>query len=206
MQIDATCSICSKSDPAYKCPACAKPYCSVLCCKKHKVEAKCTGMADLDDVVLRYISRESLLGPRGYSNDRDLISSSTSSSGDSNIKAEANPSQEDLNRQQIADRDYNFLNLIERRIGVQRNLAHSVIRKQPKFVSSMRRAARGNRRSGNVSSNEHGHGRGRTRGNRAQSISTISYKPPPPPDSSDSASQSDSNEDEDSNKVTVLPP
>ncbi|XP_059607359.1 zinc finger HIT domain-containing protein 3 [Phlebotomus argentipes] len=34
------CVICEENSAKYKCPTCAVPYCSVVCCKKHK-ESPC---------------------------------------------------------------------------------------------------------------------------------------------------------------------
>lgn len=31
------CVECGKEDDKYKCPTCRAPYCSLSCCKKHKV-------------------------------------------------------------------------------------------------------------------------------------------------------------------------
>lgn len=39
-----TCSECSGEQPKYKCPKCREPYCSIVCCRKHK-EKDCEASA-----------------------------------------------------------------------------------------------------------------------------------------------------------------
>ncbi|XP_012524444.2 zinc finger HIT domain-containing protein 3 [Monomorium pharaonis] len=33
-----TCCVCGKDGASYKCPTCRAPYCSIGCCKEHKVQ------------------------------------------------------------------------------------------------------------------------------------------------------------------------
>lgn len=40
------CMVCSQAVKQYKCPACSIFTCSLMCCKKHKVQSGCTGKRD----------------------------------------------------------------------------------------------------------------------------------------------------------------
>ncbi|KAF7988983.1 hypothetical protein HCN44_007293 [Aphidius gifuensis] len=40
------CSVCETNNALYKCPACKTPYCSIECCKNHKLNKCETSIAD----------------------------------------------------------------------------------------------------------------------------------------------------------------
>ncbi|KAK9237103.1 hypothetical protein V1525DRAFT_404962 [Lipomyces kononenkoae] len=132
--LQSSCVTCFKESPVYKCPGCLVRYCSVACFNTHKSRSGCPGMRDVKDAVVRYISRTEIMGRQGYS------------SGNM-------PENEEERRkmQVLRDRDYNFLSLLERRIGVQRNIAQDALRRGTRRVRGRgsRRGGRGGR--GNIS-------------------------------------------------------
>lgn len=46
----ASCCVCQSKEPKYKCPKCLLPYCSVNCCKEHKLE-KCVFQAPVTPII-----------------------------------------------------------------------------------------------------------------------------------------------------------
>ncbi|KAK7205491.1 hypothetical protein BZA70DRAFT_278261 [Myxozyma melibiosi] len=148
--LQSSCVSCFKEAPPYKCPKCMARYCSVACFNTHKARTSCTGMKDIKDAVIRYISRTELMGTRGYA---DLNAEANDESGAASRPQPDEDEREIEKRQRIGDRDYNFLSLIERRIGVQKNIAQDALR-------------RGSSRLGR-------RGRGRGRGGRGQSSTRV---------------------------------
>ncbi|KAK9385818.1 hypothetical protein V1515DRAFT_640120 [Lipomyces mesembrius] len=118
--LQSSCVSCFKESPAYKCPACLARYCSVACFSTHKSRSGCRGMSDVKDTVMRYIPRMELIGRQGYN--YAAGSGAVGSGGDV-----GGDTEETRKAQRLRDRDYNFLSLIERRIGVQRNIAQDVL-------------------------------------------------------------------------------
>lgn len=47
-----SCCVCQSKEPKYKCPKCLLPYCSVNCCKEHKLE-KCVFQAPVTPIIKR---------------------------------------------------------------------------------------------------------------------------------------------------------
>ncbi|KAK9481025.1 hypothetical protein V1514DRAFT_65756 [Lipomyces japonicus] len=133
--LQSSCSICFKQSPAYKCPACLSKYCSIACFKSHKARTSCPGMAEIKDVVLKYVPRNELIGKHGYRE----------------IPEHENDDQDEIQkRQRISDRDYNFLSLLERRVGVGKNIAQDILRQRRGNRVRGRGRGRGGRRDGNL--------------------------------------------------------
>ncbi|KAK9359372.1 hypothetical protein V1504DRAFT_228413 [Lipomyces starkeyi] len=141
--LQSSCVTCFKESPAYKCPACLARYCSVACFSTHKSRSGCPGMRDVKDTVMRYIPRMELIGRQGYY--------SAAGSGAVGRGGDVGEDKEETRKaQRLRDRDYNFLSLIERRIGVQRNIAQNVLRRGTRRARGRGggrggRAGRGNR-------------------------------------------------------------
>ncbi|KAK9317103.1 hypothetical protein V1522DRAFT_399405 [Lipomyces starkeyi] len=141
--LQSSCVTCFKESPAYKCPACLARYCSVACFSTHKSRSGCRGMRDVKDTVVRYIPRMELIGRQGYN--------SAAGSGAVGRGGDVGEDKEETRKaQRLRDRDYNFLSLIERRIGVQRNIAQDVLKRGTRRARGRGggrggRAGRGNR-------------------------------------------------------------
>ncbi|KAK9474168.1 uncharacterized protein V1510DRAFT_412593 [Dipodascopsis tothii] len=112
------CQVCFKATPAYKCPnpTCNElKYCSVACFKLHKQRANCSGFSDNKGAVLQFVSRHDLGGPP-----KDAAFGGRPKEVDDETESR---------RRLVGNRDYNFLNLVERRIGVGKNISHEVLKK-----------------------------------------------------------------------------
>lgn len=131
----------------------------------HKQRASCTGMKDIRDAVLRYIPRVELMGGRGYT---DLTKDENEVKECPSHQTAAD--EEIAKRQRLGDRDYNFLSLVERRVGVHRNIAQEILRKGSNRVR--------------------GRGRGRGRGGRSSRGSTRMSKATVPENESEDSSSS----------------
>lgn len=46
MKTEKLCQVCQKNSSKYTCPGCEIKFCSVNCCKQHKIQTKCTGERD----------------------------------------------------------------------------------------------------------------------------------------------------------------
>ncbi|KAK9373521.1 uncharacterized protein V1513DRAFT_155612 [Lipomyces chichibuensis] len=141
--LQSSCVSCFKESPAYKCPTCLARYCSVACFSTHKTRSGCRGMRDVKDTVMRYIPRTDLIGQQGYN-----YAAGSGAVGSSGYVGE--DKEETMKAQRLRDRDYNFLSLIERRIGVRRNIAQDALRRGSRRARGRgggrgRRAGRANR-------------------------------------------------------------
>ncbi|KAK9368069.1 hypothetical protein V1509DRAFT_624174 [Lipomyces kononenkoae] len=176
--LQSSCVTCFKESPAYRCPGCLVRYCSVACFNTHKSRSGCRGMRDVKDAVLRYISRTELMGRQGYSSSANM--------------AENQEKTRDM--QLLRDRDYNFLSLLERRIGVQRNIAQDALRRGTRRTRGRggRHGGRGGR--GNIS-RAHSRVVGQTRKSREDGRSG---------DDSDGASPNNSNNECEDSKASSV--
>ncbi|KAK9255270.1 hypothetical protein V1507DRAFT_385153 [Lipomyces tetrasporus] len=183
--LQSSCVTCFKESPAYKCPACLARYCNVECFRTHKSRSGCRGMKDVKDAVLRYIPRTELIGRRGYS--EAARSDAVVREGDTGQEEE-----ERRTTQILRDRDYNFLSLIERRVGVQRNIAQDVLRRGT--ARSRGRGGGRSRRGGRGRGSRGGRGVAELRANDAEPVRQLNEDKSGSSDDSDSDSSSDASD------------
>ncbi|KAK9493994.1 hypothetical protein V1508DRAFT_352046 [Lipomyces doorenjongii] len=181
--LQSSCVTCFKESPAYKCPACLARYCSVACFSTHKSRSGCRGMSDVKDTVMRYIPRMELIGRQGCN--YAAGSGAVGSGGDVGEDVE-----ETRKAQRLRDRDYNFLSLIERRIGVQRNIAQDVLSR-----GTRRARGRGGGRGGRAGRGNRSH---RGRGVAGSSDKHVEDRRKSKEDSSGSSDESHSDSGSDS--------
>ncbi|KAK9324060.1 hypothetical protein V1517DRAFT_318635 [Lipomyces orientalis] len=186
--LQSSCVTCFKESPAYKCPACLARYCNVECFSTHKSRSGCPGMKDVKDAVLRYIPRTELIGRRGYSE---------ATRSDAVVREDDTGEEEEERRktQLLRDRDYNFLSLIERRVGVQRNIAQDVLRRG--ITRSRGRPGGRGRRGGRGRGSRGGRGVAESRANNVEPGCQSNEDNSGSSDDSDSDSSSDDSDESD---------
>ncbi|KAK9456149.1 hypothetical protein V1511DRAFT_260362 [Dipodascopsis uninucleata] len=168
--LQQNCSVCFRSNPNYKCPACYIRYCSVACFCCHKSRTGCKGMSDVRDVVLKYIPRKDLTG------DKSNIRRGQSESREESVGNESEIENEMNKRIKLNDRDYNFLSTLERRIGVRKNEGAELLRAASKARAKHYREVRVRGSRGRSSRGRHANQRGREQDDDQRTGDTTSEK------------------------------